>query len=279
MSLLGRHRFACLTAAAAFFLLFAGGMVTSTGSGLAVPDWPLSFGQYFPRMAGGVVFEHGHRMIAGAVGLMTLSLALWIGLAENNPLPRRLAAAAALGIIIQALLGGITVLYSLPKAVSIAHACLGQAVFCVLLALAQVTSAWYEQAKVRVREGLWKGGAALFALTTLQLFFGAVYRHARSGLIWHVLGALAVLAAAGIVCRQTFAEASGERALQVPAWILAAALPVQLILGLGAFLTTVFPAAERTGSAVVPTAHLATGALILGASLVWTLRARRLELK
>ena len=60
----GVHRLAVLTAAATFLLLFVGGLVTSTGSGLAVPDWPLSFGRFFPPMIGGVLFEHGHRMMA-----------------------------------------------------------------------------------------------------------------------------------------------------------------------------------------------------------------------
>ena len=82
-----------VTAVFAFFVLFAGGMVTSTGSGLAVPDWPLSFGQYFPRMVGGVFFEHGHRMVAGIVGVMTWVLAGWVFLREPRRWVRRAAAA------------------------------------------------------------------------------------------------------------------------------------------------------------------------------------------
>ena len=85
-----------------------------------------------------------------------------------------------------------------------------------------------------------------------------------------------MIISAGIVCRLTFTEASSERALQVPAWVLTVALPFQLILGLGAFLASSFRAAEQVWLALVPTAHLAVGALILGTSLVWTLRARRL---
>ena len=63
------HRFAVLTAGATLVLIFVGALVTSTGSGLAVPDWPLSFGQVFPPMVGGVLFEHGHRLVAACVGL------------------------------------------------------------------------------------------------------------------------------------------------------------------------------------------------------------------
>ena len=62
------HRYAMLTAFCTFLLVIAGGLVTSTGSGLAVPDWPLSYGMFFPPLVGGILYEHGHRMIAGAVG-------------------------------------------------------------------------------------------------------------------------------------------------------------------------------------------------------------------
>src|SRR3990167_821475 len=77
--------FAKLTCFATLFLIFAGAMVKSTDSGLAVPDWPLSYGMFFPPMVGGVFYEHGHRMVAATVGFMTLCLAIWLGVQE----PRR----------------------------------------------------------------------------------------------------------------------------------------------------------------------------------------------
>src|SRR5256886_13537780 len=82
----GLHRLAVATAGATLVLLFLGGLVTSTGSGLAVPDWPLSFGQVFPPMVGGVLFEHGHRLVAALVGCLTLVLALWIALGGPPPM-------------------------------------------------------------------------------------------------------------------------------------------------------------------------------------------------
>src|SRR2546425_6012686 len=100
--------FAMFTAASAFFLLFAGGLVTSTGSGLAVPDWPLSFGTLFPRMSGGVLFEHGHRLVAAAVGIMTVILAAWFTLRESRAWVRRLAYVAMGAVVAQGLLGGLT---------------------------------------------------------------------------------------------------------------------------------------------------------------------------
>src|SRR5262245_18181907 len=86
----GLHRFAVVTAGATLVLLFLGGLVTSTGSGLAVPDWPLSFGQVFPPMVGCVLFEHGHRLAAGAVGCLTVVLALWTVVGETRPAVRAL---------------------------------------------------------------------------------------------------------------------------------------------------------------------------------------------
>ena len=85
-----RHRFAVFTALATFVLIFVGGLVTSTGSSLSVPDWPLSYGQLFPPMVGGILYEHGHRMIASTVGFLTVILAVWLWRTEKRAWLRRL---------------------------------------------------------------------------------------------------------------------------------------------------------------------------------------------
>ncbi|MGH7918019.1 MAG: COX15/CtaA family protein, partial [Candidatus Binataceae bacterium] len=87
----GLHRFAVLTAVATFILIFAGGLVTSTGSALAVPDWPLAFGHLIPKLVGGVRFEWGHRVVAGTVSILTLILALWAWFVERRRWLRNLA--------------------------------------------------------------------------------------------------------------------------------------------------------------------------------------------
>src|SRR5437588_10636034 len=89
------HRYAILTATVTFVLIFIGGLVTSTGSALAVPDWPLSFGKFFPKMQGGVLYEHGHRMVAGVVSILTLGLMTWVLVRERRVWIRTLAVAAA----------------------------------------------------------------------------------------------------------------------------------------------------------------------------------------
>ncbi len=109
-----RYRFAQLTVVSTFLLLIAGGLVTSTDSGLAVPDWPLSYGSWMPPMVGGILYEHGHRMIAAAVGLLTLILTLWVMVKDNRRWMRWLAIACFGVVVFQGILGGLTVLMLLP---------------------------------------------------------------------------------------------------------------------------------------------------------------------
>src|SRR5438876_5424901 len=139
------HVFAALVAASTLLLIFAGGLVTSTGSGLAVPDWPNTYGWFmfsFPldKMVGGIFYEHGHRLIASTVGFLIVVLAVWLWHAERRRWVRRLGYLALAAVITQGILGGITVLWYLPDAISIAHASLAQIVFCLTTAIALVTS-------------------------------------------------------------------------------------------------------------------------------------------
>src|SRR4051794_35034949 len=139
------HRYATLVAACTVLLIAAGGMVTSTGSGLSVPDWPTTYGWTmfsFPmnKWVGGIFYEHGHRLIASTVGFLTIILAVWVGRVEPRRWVRRLGYAALGAVILQGLLGGITVLLFLPAPISIGHAALAQLFFCITLSLAVFTS-------------------------------------------------------------------------------------------------------------------------------------------
>jgi cytochrome c oxidase assembly protein subunit 15 len=139
------HYFSRLVALSTAVLIFAGGLVTSTGSGLSVPDWPNTYGWFmltFPleKMVGGIFYEHSHRLIAGTVGFLILVLAFWLGRVEPRRWVRRLGYVALAAVIVQGLLGGITVLWYLPDAISISHASLAQVVFCLTTAIALFTS-------------------------------------------------------------------------------------------------------------------------------------------
>src|SRR5687767_1302325 len=146
------HLFAAFVAAATALLIFAGGLVTSTGSGLSVPDWPNTYGWFmftFPldKMVGGVWYEHSHRLIASVVGFLILVLAVWLWRAESRTWVRRLGYAALGAVVTQGILGGITVLWYLPDPISIAHASLAQIVFCLTTAIALFTSRGWTEAR------------------------------------------------------------------------------------------------------------------------------------
>jgi len=286
-----RHRFAALTVAATLGLIFMGGLVTSTGSGLAVPDWPLSYGMLMPPMVGGIFYEHGHRMAATAVGFLTLVLAVWTGRTEARKGVRTLAFTALGVVITQGLLGGLTVILLLPTAVSVTHACLAQSFFCITIAIAYVTSReWLSADRHRDGEGVRPAAIAGVAVVFLQLLLGALMRHTEAGLaipdfplakgqlvppfdepgvaihFAHRLGALAVVFALGHLAYRSFR--SGEGRLRRPALVLVALVAIQIALGAATVLS---------GKAVTPTTtHVATGAAILGLTFFIALRAHRL---
>jgi cytochrome c oxidase assembly protein subunit 15 len=148
----GLHRFAVLVACATFALLIAGALVTSNDAGLATSDWPLSNGQVFPKMVGNLFWEHGHRMVATTVGLLTIALAVYLFLKEERPWARRLGLFGLIAVITQGLLGGLTVKLMLPLWVSAAHATLAQLFFCTTVSLAIFTSKSWIQEKSCLEE-------------------------------------------------------------------------------------------------------------------------------
>lgn len=183
-----------------FLLLIAGALVTSTQSGLAVPDWPLSYGKVMPPMVGGILYEHGHRLVAAAVStLVGLELGALLFLLKGRKTLKVLAATAFIAILLQALLGGLTVLFLLPPAVSSAHAALAEIVFALTAVVALMCSrTWADltarPAPLSLEENLRissKGEEArrtfrwvvlATAAIYLQIVVGAVMRHTGAGL-------------------------------------------------------------------------------------------------
>ena len=191
------HRYILFTAFCTFLLLIAGALVTGNEAGLSVPDWPLSYGSLNPPMIGGIFYEHGHRMIASFVGLLTVILAFWIWRQEKRRLVRIVAFSALGAVIAQGLLGGLTVLLFLPAPVSVMHACLAQTFFCLIASLALLTSkGWQNKVELEAEDrnhlSLRKIGVWTTAAVYLQLILGAALRHSKSGILFHVAGAFLV---------------------------------------------------------------------------------------
>lgn len=176
------------TAFLTVILLAAGALVTGTGSGLAVPDWPLSFGQFFPPMVGGVLYEHGHRLIAGAVAAIATIQAVFLFKFDSRAWVRRLAVISVIVVFSQAALGGMTVLLRLPTYVSVAHACLAQVFFSIIVLLAWANSSYWETTPKPFTESENRGievhhfALGLSLLFAFQLLAGATMRHMGAGL-------------------------------------------------------------------------------------------------
>ena len=262
-----------------FFLIIAGALVTSNDAGLSVPDWPTSFGSLYkiPHLVGGVKFEHTHRMIAQFVGFLSIILAVWTWRADPRRWMKYLGLTALSLVIAQGILGGITVLFYLPPAVSSAHAALAQTFFCVVVLIALFTGQnWVEEIPLveidRERPSLF--ALVLFSIVVLyvQLILGAMFRH--HGLSWwpHVLNASTVAIVLTWTCVRALSRYSGLDGVRRPAITLLSLLIAQLCLGFVAFLTRVawgHDAVQPELPMVVSTvAHVAVGALLLATTVV-----------
>jgi cytochrome c oxidase assembly protein subunit 15 len=297
----GIHLFAAFLAGAVVLLITAGGLVKSLEAGLSVPDWPLSYGSLNPPrwwQIETVRSEHGHRLIAGTVALLTIALAVWVGRREERLWVRRLAYLAVATVLAQALLGGITVLFFLPTAISVSHAGLAQIFLCLIVTIAVVTSRWWVEgsAPVDLSDGV-RRVAHLATATTgliyLQILLGAVMRHTGAGLaipdfplafgglipprfdfaigihFAHRLGALLVATMIFWTFGRVLRLAAQERRLVTSSSILTLLVLVQGTLGGFVVLTS---------KAVLPnTLHVGTGAALLAASLILTLFSRHLD--
>lgn len=269
------HRFAAFTASLTYALLLVGGLVHNTRSSLACPDWPLCYGQVFPRMEGGVLIEHSHRLLAATVGVLTIVLLVW--LAKRGAW---MLGAFALALVVgQGVLGGLTVIYRLPTWISTTHLAVSQIFFCTLIYIAmrnRPPAAERAPLPVPVRRWALLAAAAIY----VQMLLGALMRHLGAGLAcvevplcqgslfppdahWAVklhmihrllgLGVLGIVICASVVA---FRGANGHKGVR--AWALAAPLLVCVQITLGILSITSFLGVEPV------TAHLGVAALLLG---------------
>ena len=283
--------------------ILAGSLVTSNDAGLSVPDWPTSYGwnmfTFPPSMwVANILYEHGHRLIASTVGFLTIILAAWLWMADPRRWMRFLGVAALGAVVAQGVLGGLTVLFFLPPAISTAHAALAEIFFCITIAIALFTSPEWIRGY-----GLPEAGVDDRALRTVatattlliyaQLLIGATMRHTGAGLAipdfplmfghlipdhWdpkiavhfaHRVGAAIVSLGIVATAAHVWYHHPRRRELTRPAALLVALVVTQITLGA---LTVLSRRAVWINSL-----HVVCGALVLTTSLVLTLRSWRVK--
>jgi len=273
-------------ACATFLLIIAGALVTSNDAGLSVPDWPTSFGSFYkiPRMAGGVRFEHTHRMIAEFIGLLTIVIAIWTWRADRRRWMKYLGIGALGTLIAQGVLGGLTVLFFLPPSISTAHAAVAQTFFCIAVCIALFTGRQWVEEVPRVELDMRRPSLQTLTLLSIfilyvQLILGAMFRHHGLGWWPHVANAIVVAFVLSWTAIRALSQYTKIDDVRRPAITLLSLLIAQLCLGFLAFLTRVAwgnDAVQPELPMVISTvAHVAMGALILATAVVLAIQVWR----
>jgi len=234
-------------------------------------------------MVGGIKYEHSHRMLAEFVGLLTIFAAVLVQFIEKRSWMRKLGWTALVLVIVQGILGGITVKMFLPWYVSTAHAAVAQTFFCLVVLMALFTSrSWIEDTTAPTID---PGRISLSTLTLLsllalylQLFFGGAFRHSGMSILPHILNAVVVTgiliwtSVRGMIEGRTIAQ------LKTPARLVHGLLMLQIALGLAAYYTRIKDAdapQPLPGMIATTVAHVGVGALLLASTFVLTARTRR----
>lgn len=285
---LGPHYVALAAAAFTWPLLFVGGLVTSYRVGMAVPDWPTTFGMNmflydFTQAAWGVFIEHGHRLYGAAVGVATIILAVWLAAADRRVWMKVLGGVALLAVIGQGLLGGYRV-RMISTDLAMIHGCTGQAFFALMVALCVLTGRDWRDAEIRSADD---GRLRLHSAVTLAALFGQIVagawlRHHGYwlGLATHFLLFLVVVLPLSVsLAARIELRRLRTPALVFPSRLLLGLMLVQVALGIAAWwLLRPFDGTPREVSgaqALIRTGHQANGALVLGAAVMLTMRAFR----
>ena len=285
----GPHRVAVFAAVFTWPLIFVGGLVTTYRVGMAVPDWPTTFGMNmflyrFWEAAWGVFIEHGHRLYGAAVGLATIVLVVWFLAAERRRWLQALGVLALLAVIGQGVLGGYRVRLNSTTLAAV-HGCTAQAFFALMVALCVLTgrdwSAEFEAGRAPDHDHLRRRAAVTLTLIYVQVVAGAWLRHygAMAALILHALLATAVWGHVALLAWRVERYQAEAPALVPSARAMAALVTLQVALGVAAWWLlrgSAGPAQAVTNAqALIRTAHQANGALLLAATVVLTLRAQR----
>lgn len=286
-------RFAKVAVLATAPLLFVGGLVTSTQSGMAVPDWPTTFGMNMflyplgPRVDPGVYFEHSHRLFGTLVGAASVVLAFFGGVAGPTRFVQRLSVIAFVLVASQGVLGGMRVIQN-KTALAMVHGISAQLIFACLVVLAVHLSRGYQAVSstpvLGARRAKLFGTLAMHSLI-VQLVLGAAYRHLRHDhiLYTHALFAFLVTFGAFIAAATAWGLRDARTSEPLPAsglparaatWVGISVI-VQFVLGWFAFgFAGKQMQAADVGQALLRTVHQANGALLLGAVTALFVAAR-----
>jgi len=278
----GLHRWSVLLAFCTLLLVVAGALVTSRDAGLSVPDWPLSYGKLMPPMEGGILYEHGHRMVATTVGLLTIVSMIWLFRSDHRKWLRRLGVIALAAVVLQGVLGGLTVLLLLPWWISTAHACLAQLFFSTTVAMALFTSAWWLRGPISVEEApkypIRDLSLAAPLCVLAQLALGAAARHKAIGSIYHIAGSPIVTGVILWISLRILLHYAENRELRVASIGLLAIVFCQVFLGLAAFMSRIAYADAVQPMPLMVTftvLHVAVGALTMAAGVALAILVRR----
>lgn len=292
-----RHRFGILTVFCTALLIGMGGFVTSINAGLAVPDWPTSFGSMDPFRPmpewwkiTPVLAEHGHRLLGALIGLLTTILAVWTWRTDHRSWMRRLGFFALGLVIVQGILGGLRVVW-ISLDLAVVHACTAQLFFAIVLFMTIATSrTWLNEKYSFRRDDREEGGhLPLLSIVTAaalygQIILGALLRHPGEGIntllaYAHIGGAALVLAlvvGVGVTIGRHFRD---NPVLQLHRRLLYGFLGLQVTLGVVAYIVLL----DETGRLVEPsilqvtvnTSHLVVGSLLFATAVslaLWLMR-------
>src|SRR5215470_5815566 len=283
----GVYRFAVFVFLWTVLLFIAGALVTSNAAALSVPDWPKSFGTWFPSLRqltkGGALFEHSHRVIAGVLGVLLLIEAAVIWLKDERKWLRWFAAIAVGGVVVQSILGGEVVRKLLQYWLPVLHACFAQIMFGAILCMAAFTSKWWLEDHKQLED---RGGISIHALALLnavvmfvQVFLGAGFRHQYVAIWPHIVGSgvvLGVMIWTAAVLRKRFDD-SPE--LSFGRKLLHSMVGLQILLGIAAYwsrLTTADASESVPVMVWLTVIHTVFGALVFASSILVVLLCYRL---
>ncbi len=290
--------FAGVSAFSTFILLVVGGIVTSKDAGLAVVDWPNTFGYnmfLFPlsKMSGGIYYEHAHRLFGALVGLTILVLAVYLQLVETRRYVKVLSVSALVLVIVQGVLGGLRVtgtftLSSSPEMMlpnpylAVIHGVLGQLLFALLVALTIFTSGSLDSASIlhtRNPPADITVNWVLVSLLALQLLIGAGLRHVGIWLVPHIIVAIILVAVAFYAgARVFFRLGVAVPMVKRAGLVLVILASVQAVLGIGSYIVTWTPFSEplHQMQVALTTAHQAVSALLIASAVALLLWESRL---